>query len=49
MDSIIAKRKKADVETAIADGKLPDEIKQLIRGWKNESPPMPKMPGNASF
>ncbi|MEH1971103.1 DUF4102 domain-containing protein [Nostoc sp.] len=43
VDSIIAKRKKAVVETAIADGKLPLEIKDLIRGWKNESPTMPKM------
>ncbi|HYX18762.1 MAG TPA: DUF4102 domain-containing protein [Nostoc sp.] len=43
VDSVIAKRKKADVETAIADGKLPCEIENLIRGWKNESPTMPKM------
>ncbi|MEH2351928.1 DUF4102 domain-containing protein [Nostoc sp.] len=43
VDSIIAKRKKADVEIAIADGKLPFEIKDLIRGWKNESPTMPNM------
>ncbi|MEH2065133.1 MAG: DUF4102 domain-containing protein [Nostoc sp.] len=41
--SIIARRKKADVEVWIANGKLPVEIKQLIQGWKNESPPMPKM------
>jgi hypothetical protein len=50
VDSVIAKRKKADVETAIADGKLPCEIEKLIRGWKNESPPMPKVsPGNTNF
>ncbi|MEH2307812.1 DUF4102 domain-containing protein [Nostoc sp.] len=34
--SIIAKRKKADVEVWISDGKLPIEIKQLIRAWKND-------------
>lgn len=50
IDSIIAKRKKADVEIAIADGKLPIEIKHLIRGWKNDYPPtMSKVLGNASF
>ncbi len=43
VDSVISKRKKADVEIAIADGKLPVEIKQLIQGWKNESPTMPKV------
>ncbi|OYD99860.1 hypothetical protein [Nostoc sp. 'Peltigera membranacea cyanobiont' 232] len=43
VDSNLARRKKADVEIAIADGKLPIEIKDLIRGWKNESPTMPKM------
>ncbi|MEA5622508.1 DUF4102 domain-containing protein [Nostoc sp. UHCC 0251] len=43
VDSILAKRKKADVEIAIANGKLPFEIEKLIRGWKNESPTMPKM------
>ncbi|MBC1218477.1 DUF4102 domain-containing protein [Nostoc sp. UCD121] len=43
VDSIIAKRKRADVEIAIADGKLPSDIEKLIRGWKNESPTMPKM------
>ncbi|MEH2000583.1 MAG: DUF4102 domain-containing protein [Nostoc sp.] len=43
VNSIIAKRKKADVEVWITDGKLPIEIEKLIRGWKNESPPMPKM------
>ncbi|MCC5625367.1 hypothetical protein [Nostoc sp. CHAB 5715] len=41
VNSIIAKRKKADVEIAIADAKLPFEIEKLIRGWKNESPTMP--------
>ncbi|MEH2001099.1 MAG: DUF4102 domain-containing protein [Nostoc sp.] len=50
VDSILAKRKKADVEVWIADGKIPSEIKDLIRGWKNESPPMPKMPpSNTNF
>ncbi|MDZ8086501.1 MAG: DUF4102 domain-containing protein [Nostoc sp. DedQUE12b] len=50
VDSVLAKRKKADVEIAIADGKLPSEIKDLIRGWKNESPTMPKMQrNNANF
>jgi hypothetical protein len=49
VDSIIAKRKKADVEIAIADGKLPCEIEKLIRGWKN-APTMPKMPpGNTNL
>ncbi|MEH2128312.1 hypothetical protein [Nostoc sp.] len=43
VDSITAKRKKADVEIAIADGKLPIEIEQLIRGWKHEPSTMPKM------
>ncbi|MEH2331560.1 DUF4102 domain-containing protein [Nostoc sp.] len=46
VDSAIAKQKKANVESAIADGKLPSEIEKLIRGWKNESPTMPKMPPN---
>ncbi|MBN3959243.1 DUF4102 domain-containing protein [Nostoc sp. NMS8] len=46
VSSIIARRKKADVEVWIADGKLPLEIKQLIRGWKNESSTMPKMQWN---
>ncbi|WP_298908732.1 DUF4102 domain-containing protein [uncultured Nostoc sp.] len=32
VNSIIAKRKKADVEIAIADGRLPIEIENLIRG-----------------
>ncbi|MEH2288309.1 hypothetical protein [Nostoc sp.] len=50
VDSIIAKRKKADVEIAIADGKLPSEIEKLIRGWKNEPSTMPKMPrGKTNF
>ncbi|MEH2377319.1 MAG: DUF4102 domain-containing protein [Nostoc sp.] len=38
VSSIIAKRRKADVEVWIADGKLPCEIKDLIRGWKNAPP-----------
>ncbi len=46
VDSVIAKRKKADVEIAIADGKLPADIEKLIRGWKNESPTMPKVQPN---
>jgi hypothetical protein len=33
--SITAKRKKADVEVWIANGKLPVQIKELIRGWKH--------------
>ncbi|MHC5821825.1 MAG: DUF4102 domain-containing protein [Nostoc sp.] len=50
VDSIIAKRKKADVEVWIADGKLPVEIKQLIQCWKHEPSTMPKMPpGNTNF
>ncbi|MEH2174809.1 DUF4102 domain-containing protein [Nostoc sp.] len=50
VNSIIAKRKKADVEVWIADGKLPSDIEKLIRGWKNESPTMPKMqPNNTNF
>ncbi len=50
VDSIIARRKKADVEVWIADGKLPVEIKQLIQGWKNEPSTMPKMsPSNTNF
>ncbi|MHC5673435.1 DUF4102 domain-containing protein [Nostoc sp.] len=44
VDSIIAKRKKADVEVWIGDGKLPVEIKQLIQGWKHDPSTMPKMP-----
>ena len=50
VDSVMAKRKKADVEIAIADGKLPFEIEKLIRGWKNDSSTLPKMPpGNTNF
>ncbi|MEH1791259.1 hypothetical protein [Nostoc sp.] len=41
MNSITAKQKRVLVETAIANGKLPIEIEKLIRGWKNESSPMP--------
>lgn len=48
--SPLAVQRRAVVETAIADGKLPFEIEKLIRGWKNESPPMPKMPpSNTNF
>jgi hypothetical protein len=43
VDSVTAKQKRVLVETAIADGKLPDEIKQLIQGWKHEPSTMPKM------
>ncbi|MEH2052048.1 hypothetical protein [Nostoc sp.] len=50
VNSIIARRKKADVEVWMKNGRLPIEIKQLIRGWSNESPTMPKMPpGNTNF
>ncbi|MCC5629079.1 Arm DNA-binding domain-containing protein [Nostoc sphaeroides CHAB 2801] len=50
VDSIIAKRKKADIEVWIWDGKLPFEIKDLIQGWKYEPSTMPKMPpGNTNF
>ncbi|MEH1807556.1 DUF4102 domain-containing protein [Nostoc sp.] len=35
VDSIIAKRKKADIETAIADGLTPVEIEKLIRQQRN--------------
>ncbi|BBD67963.1 hypothetical protein NIES4072_47250 [Nostoc commune NIES-4072] len=50
VDSIIAKRKKADVEVWIWDGKLPCEIENLIRGWKHEPSTMPKMQSdNANF
>ncbi|MCC5669877.1 Arm DNA-binding domain-containing protein [Nostoc sp. CHAB 5784] len=44
VNSISAKRKKADVEVWMKKGKLPVEIKQLIQDWKYESPTMPKMP-----
>ncbi|MDZ8096709.1 MAG: hypothetical protein RMZ42_32945 [Nostoc sp. DedQUE05] len=48
--SPLAIQRRGVVESAIADGKLPFEIKDLIRGWKNESPPMPKMsPNKANF
>ncbi|MEH1885158.1 hypothetical protein [Nostoc sp.] len=36
VDSITAKQKREVVETAIADGKLPLEIQDLIKGWKHE-------------
>ncbi|MEH1959853.1 MAG: DUF4102 domain-containing protein [Nostoc sp.] len=34
VDSIIAKRKKADVEVWISDGKSPQEIEKLIHSWR---------------
>ncbi len=34
--SPLAVQRRAVVESAIADGKLPSEIKKLIRGWKND-------------
>ncbi|MEH2214270.1 DUF4102 domain-containing protein [Nostoc sp.] len=34
VDSAIAKRKKADVEIAIADGLAPVEIESLIKSWR---------------
>lgn len=37
VDSIIAKRKKADVEIAISDGQSPQEIEKLIRSWRSRS------------
>ena len=50
VDSVISKRKKADVEIAIADGKSPFEIENLIQGWKHEPSTMPKMlPGNTNL
>ena len=49
VDSSKARNLKHGVEIAIADGKLPFEIKDLIRGWKN-APTMPKMPpGNTNL
>ncbi|MEH1786369.1 MAG: DUF4102 domain-containing protein [Nostoc sp.] len=33
VNSIIARRKKADVEVWMKNGKLPTEIKQLIQDW----------------
>ncbi|WP_445631565.1 hypothetical protein [Nostoc sp. DSM 114167] len=43
--SPLATQRREVVETAIADGKLPFEIKDLIRGWKNDhkSPTMPNL------
>ncbi|WP_196527429.1 hypothetical protein [Nostoc commune] len=38
VDSVITKRKKAAVETAIADGKTPQEIKQIIKPTNQETP-----------
>ena len=49
VDSIKAKKVKQAVEIAIADGKLPLAIKHLIKGWKNDSPTVPKVLGNAGF
>ncbi|MEH2316173.1 hypothetical protein [Nostoc sp.] len=52
VDSIKAKKLKQAVEIAIANDRLPIELKHLIRGWKNEktSPTIPKMPGsNTNF
>jgi hypothetical protein len=49
VSSITAKRKKADVEVWIADGKLPVEIKQLIQDWKHEPSTMPKVSRNPRF
>jgi hypothetical protein len=34
VDSVIAKHKKADVETAMKKGKLPAEIGELIHSWR---------------
>lgn len=36
VDSIIAKRKKADVEVWISDGKSPQEIEKLIYSWRGD-------------
>jgi hypothetical protein len=47
--SMTARRKKADIEVWMSNGKLPIEIKQLIQGWKNESPTMPKMSRSTCF
>ncbi|MDZ8085608.1 MAG: hypothetical protein RMY16_08430 [Nostoc sp. DedQUE12b] len=44
--SPLAIQRRGVVESAIADGKLPFEIKDLIRGWKNELPTMPKVQRN---
>jgi hypothetical protein len=49
VNSIAARRKKADIEVWIADGKLPIEIEKLIKGWKHEPSTMPKVPGNTCF
>ena len=38
VDSNLARRKKADVEIAIADGKTPPEIKQIIKSTVQETP-----------
>ncbi|MHC5826349.1 MAG: hypothetical protein ACYT04_63455, partial [Nostoc sp.] len=44
VDSIKAKKVKQAVEIAIANGKLPIELKHLIQGWKHEPSTMSKMP-----
>ncbi len=52
VDSIKAKKLKHAVEIAIANGKLPIELKHLIRGVKydDKPPTMPKMPpSNTNF
>ncbi|BAT53770.1 hypothetical protein NOS3756_27330 [Nostoc sp. NIES-3756] len=36
VDSPKARAKKVAVEFAIADGQTPQEIKQMLQGWKNE-------------
>jgi len=47
--SPLAVQRRGDVETAIADGKLPIEIEKLIKGWKHEPSTMSKVPGSACF
>ena len=49
VDSVKAKKLKSHVEIAIANGKLPFEIKHLIQGWKNESSTMPSLPRRTCF
>ncbi|MEH1769184.1 MAG: DUF4102 domain-containing protein [Nostoc sp.] len=43
VDSIIAKRKKADVEVWIGDGLAPVEIEKLIRQQRSPQSPMPNI------
>ncbi|MFN6526927.1 hypothetical protein [Nostoc sp. ChiSLP03a] len=38
VDSVISKRKKADVEIAITSGQPPSEIEKLIHSWRPQSP-----------